>query len=148
MNGFAGDVTLAATLVDATDAALPNITMTGPTSVTLAADGTGTAAYVITVPMNATGSVLNGTLKVAVNSSAGTKDLPSSVTVNNIYTVDYAAGTGTAAANHMNVAGTPNLVVKRGAIIRFHNSDTIAHIIHGNGVFPHEGRRQRTASRP
>jgi hypothetical protein len=136
--GFAGDVTLTGALVDSGNTPYPGITVTGPTSVTLAADGTATAAFEVNVPMNATGAVLNGSLKVNFSSSAGTDSVSSTVTVNNIYVVDYASGTGTNIAMHTNGAGTPNLVVKRGAILRFHNSDTITHIIHGGGAFPHE----------
>ena len=43
----------------------------------------------------------------------------------------------------------PNLVVKRGAILRFHNSDTIDHIIHGDGtMFPHENQTVGAAACP
>jgi hypothetical protein len=136
--GFAGDVGVTARLVDGADVALPNIMVTGPASVTLATDGTGTAAYQIVIPMDATGTALTGTLKIALSSSAGAMDLSSAVTVNNMYTIDYAAGTGGTVANHMNVG--MDLTVRRGTILRFHNSDTADHIIHGGGGFPHENQ--------
>ena len=140
VNGYAGDVMLAATLKDATDAPLSNVNLTGPTSVTLAADGTATAAYMIQVPTDATGSVMTGTLRVAVTSSGGNKDFSSAVTVNNIYTVDYPAGTGGTPANHPN-AGM-NITIRRGTILRFPNHDTIDHIIHGDNQkgFQHENQ--------
>jgi hypothetical protein len=107
--------------------------------VTLTDGGTQSAAYQIQIPMNATGSDLDGTLKVEMASTANNDTVTSVVNVKAIYTVDYAAGTGSTVANHMNAGGVPNLVVKRGAILRFHNSDTIDHIIHGdNTTFPHE----------
>lgn len=141
LGGFAGDVTIANSLVDATNAPFPAaITVTGPATITLAADATQTAQYQIVIPMNATGATLNGTLKLAGSSSLGAVDISSTVTVNNIYTVDYTAGTGDNDALHTNTGNTPNLKVKRGAILRFHNGDTADHIIHGGGVFPHEGQ--------
>jgi hypothetical protein len=139
-NGFAGDVTLGSSLVDAANNAIPAITVDGPASVTLTADGTTTAAYTITIPSNATGSVIEGSLKVALSSSAGSTDLASAVTINNFYTVDYPAGTGTVAADHPMAGMTIN--VKRGTIIKWPNHDTTAHIIHGGGSFSgeHEGQ--------
>jgi hypothetical protein len=140
LGGFAGDVNLTTALVDAAEMPLANITVTGPQSVTLAADGTQTAAYEIKVPMNATGVAMTGDFKVTGTSSAGDVALMSSVTINNIYTIDYTAGTGDNDALHTNTGNTPNLKVKRGAILRFHNGDTADHIIHGGGIFPHESQ--------
>jgi cysteine-rich repeat protein len=148
LGGFAGDVALTATLVDTTDMPIANVTVTGPQSVTLAANGMQTAAYDIKVPMNATGAVLTGTLKVAGTSSAGDVSINSGVTINNIYTIDYPTGTGTATNTHVNIATTPNLVVKRGAILRFHNSDTIDHIIHANSPYPHEDQNVMASGDP
>lgn len=138
--GFGGDVTFTARLVDAGDVALPNITVMGTPLVTVATNGSGQAAYQIEIPRNASGTTLNGTLKIEVQSSLGTQSLSTAVTVNNVYTIDYAAGTGNTVGNHMNAGSVPNLAVKRGAILRFHNSDTVDHIIHGGGSFPHEGQ--------
>jgi hypothetical protein len=135
--GFAGDVTVAARLVDPGDVAMPNLTMQAPANVVLAANATTTATFQIQVPMNATGADLTGELKIDLMSDVGTQSLSTTVNVKAIYTVDYALNTGNAVANHMN-AGVQNLVVKRGAILRFHNSDTITHRIHGDGAFPHE----------
>ncbi len=133
-NGFAGDVTLAARLVDATDLDLPGLTVEGPPTVTLTAGGTAPAEYKITVPMNATGTTLTGSLKVDMTSSAGTQSVTSALTVDAVYTVDYAAGTGADPGKHMN-AEAQNLTVKQGAILRFHNSDIIEHVIFGDQAF-------------
>jgi hypothetical protein len=146
MNGFAGNVAVAARMVDATNAVMPQVTMQAPSNVTLAADATGTAALQLTVPMNATGADLAGSLKIDLTSSAGTQTLTSAINIKAIYTVDYLANTGTAVANHTNTGNTPNLRVKRGAILRFHNSDTARHIIHGGGAFPHENTTTGGAS--
>jgi hypothetical protein len=136
--GFAGDVTIGARLVDAADVTMPNVTMQAPTNVALTANGTGTASFQITIPTNATGTDLNGSLKIDLMSSAGNQSLTATVAVKAQYTVDYLANTGATIGNHANANNVPNLVVKRGAILRFHNSDTATHIIHGGGVFPHE----------
>lgn len=136
-NGFAGDVTLDARLVDAADIALPGVSLEGPTTVSLAANGTATAEYKLTIPTNASGSDLTGNLKIDLTSSAGNASLSTAVTIAAVYTIDYPAGTGMVATDHPN-AGLQNIVVKRGAILRFKNDDNITHIIHGDGVFPHE----------
>jgi hypothetical protein len=59
----------------------------------------------------------------------------SAVTIDAVYTVDYLAGTGITANKHTNAGNLPNLQVKRGAILRFVNSDVIDHVIHGDGAF-------------
>lgn len=135
-DGFAGNVVLAPTLVDASDIAVPGVTIDGPASVTLAADGTGTATYAVSIPSNTTGAVMTASLKVGVMSSAGSEDLTSAVTINNFYTVEYGAGTGANQNDHP-MRGM-NVTIKRGTIIKFPNTDTIDHIIHGGGAFPHE----------
>jgi hypothetical protein len=133
-NGFAGDVTLAAKVVDGLGADVPGVTVEGPPSATLMADGTATATYQITVPMNATGTTINGAFNVDVSSTAGTATLTSMLTIDAVYTVDYIAGTGVDPGKHTN-AQVDGLTVKRGAILRFHNSDVIEHVIFGDQAF-------------
>jgi hypothetical protein len=145
-NGWAGDVTLGKSLVDAANNAIPNVTVDGPATVTLTADGTGSAAYTITIPSNATGSVIEGSLKVALSSSAGTSDLASTVTINNFYTVMYPAGTGMTATDHPLAGMTIN--VKRGTIIKWPNNDNITHIIHGGGSYSGEHEDQTAGGSP
>jgi hypothetical protein len=114
--------------------------------VTLAANGTGSATYTITVPTDATGSVIEGSLKVAVTSSLGSSDLTSAVTINNFYTVAYEAGLGTTAAMHPMAGQTINL--RRGTIIKWPNNDTITHIIHGGGSYSGEHEDQVAGGTP
>lgn len=134
---FAGNVTVTPSLVDSTGAALTNgITVTGQPMVSVAANGTATAAYTIKIPSNATGADLAATLKLDVASSAGTKQLTTSLAVTAVFTVTYAAGLGGSVATHPQRA--QNIAVKKGAKIHYHNADTAVHITHGDGLFPHE----------
>ena len=116
IDGFAGDVTLAATLGDATDALLPGVTSDRPHDRDCGGRRDGICGlYDYGAGERGDGSVLTGTLKVAVASSLGTKDLATAVTVNNVYTVDYPAGTGATANTHPNTG--KNITLKRGAIL-------------------------------
>lgn len=133
-NGFEGDVTLAAKVVDGVGADVPGVTVEGPPSATLTANGTATATYQITVPMDATGTTIDGALKVDLSSTAGTASLTAMLTIDAVYTVDYIAGTGADPGKHSN-AQVDGLKVKRGAILRFHNSDVIEHVIFGDQAF-------------
>jgi hypothetical protein len=133
-NGFSGDVTLTARVVDAANAEVPGVTVQGPPSVTVAADGTATAEYKIDVAMSSVGATVNGSLMIDLGSSAGTQTVSSGLTIDAVYSVDYAAGTGAIANKHTNVQ-VPNLRVKKGAILRFHNSDVIDHVIYADGAF-------------
>lgn len=133
-NGFGGDVTLVARVVDASDVEVPGVTVTGPPSVTVAVGGMATAEYQIEVPMNAVGATVNGSLKVDLASGGGSASVQTPLTIDAVYSVDYAAGTGATANKHMN-AQVANLRVKQGAILRFHNSDLIEHVIYGGGAF-------------
>jgi hypothetical protein len=146
VNGFAGDVTLGASLVDAASNAIPNITIDGPASVTLAANGTASATYTITIPTDATGSAIEGSLEVALSSSLGSSDLTSAVMINNFYTVAYAAGLGATAADHPMAGQTINL--RRGTIIKWPNNDNITHIIHGGGSYSGEHEDQTLGGTP
>ena len=145
--GFAGTATLAASFVDSTNAPVTGVTVTLAPSADVTADGMQMVPVTLDVATNATGAVLNGTLKIDVTSSAGSPSVTSAVTVNNIYTVDYIAGTGTAAGNHAKPAA--NITVKRGTLLHFKNDDTIKHIIHGDGtVFPHENQNDPNSGIP
>ena len=52
-DSFAGDLTLTPTLAGPAGQAITDITVTGPSTVTLAANGSATAAYSIVIPTNA-----------------------------------------------------------------------------------------------
>jgi hypothetical protein len=146
-NGWAGDVALTKSLVDAANNAIPGITIDGPATVTVAADQTATATYTITIPTNATGSVIEGSVKVGATFTGGSTDLTSALTLNNFFTVDYPAGTGTNASTHPLAGQTIN--VKRGTIIKWPNEDTgVTHIIHGGGSFSGEHEDQTNGGKP
>ncbi len=142
-DGFSGDVNIAASLVDSTMAPIAPavLGLAGPSTVTLTAGQSSPAAYTITVPSNSTGSALTATLKLDVTSSAGSQNLTSAISVTPRYTITYAAGTGTVGTNHPVLSGTQtaNVTLKRGAIIRYINADTIQHDTHGGGIFDHQG---------
>jgi hypothetical protein len=140
--GFSGDVALNATVVDATDVPVPGwtITLTSPT-VTLAADGTGTAVATLKIPTQST--LLAGTVKINATSSAtlGTSAVTSAVTALNQVTwavrveangkCSYPADAGTVAAPVMLGTGTK---------VRFFNTGTQNLEIHSGGVISHQGQ--------
>jgi hypothetical protein len=134
-NGFAGDVMLGARLVDATDVPLAGVMVTGPTSVTLAAGATEMAMFEIKIPMNTVGAKFDGALKVDLMSTAATATVSSAVTIEAVYTLEYIAGTSVTPNKHANAGNVLDLEVKRGAILRFKNSDNIDHVIYGGGAF-------------
>jgi hypothetical protein len=140
IDGFAGTVNLTKSLLDGASAVVPGVTVNGPASVDLAANGTGTATFAMTIPANTTGVVLTSSFKVSLSSSAGALDVTSAVTINNFYTVDYPMGTGATANQHPNAGRS--IALKRGTIIKFPNHDTLQHIIHGGGGLggEHEGQ--------
>jgi hypothetical protein len=135
VDGFTGDVDVAPSVLDSAGAAIPGITVEGDATVTLAAGATKTAMYTVTVPTNATGTVLSGTVKFDVTSAAGAKELSTTLSVAPVLTVDYAAGLAGNTAAHPFAKQT--ISVKKGATIRLHNADTAVHITHGQ-TFPHE----------
>jgi len=138
VNAFTGNVTVTPSLVDGTGAALTagGLTVTGPTSVALTADGNASAMYTVKIPTDATATQLAATLKLDVSSSVGSKAFSSAFTVAPNYTIDYAAGL----AGNVNAHPLTKLKlsVKKGAKITLHNADGDVHITHGDGPFPHE----------
>jgi len=135
MGGFGGDVQLNASLVDSANMPITAVTMTGPTTESVPANGSTTAVYMVTIPMDATGVDITGTLKVDLTSSLGPQSASSAITLAAVYTVTYIDGTGVDPLNHAMKAGT--ITLKRGAILRMLNSDTTVpgHIIHADGNF-------------
>lgn len=142
-NGFSGAVTIAAALGDATSGtAVTAVQMTVDPTVTLTDGLTAMVPVTLTIPPDATGSVLNDKLTLTVTSSAGTATASAPVTVNPIFTVVFTEGTNNVASQHAEEG--KSFTVKRGATIRFSNDDStvVQHIIHGDGnVFPHEEPR-------
>jgi hypothetical protein len=130
---FTGDVTVAPALVDGAGAALTagGLTVTGPASITLAANGTTTAMYTVKIPTNATATQMLANLKLDVSSSLGSKSFTSAFTIAPNLTLDYGQGLGANVPMHP-LTGKA-FTVKRGAKLVFHNSDTAAHRTHGPG---------------
>jgi cysteine-rich repeat protein len=139
-NGFAGDVTIAPSAVDSAMAALPGVTVTGPSALTLTAGGTSTATYTVKVASNATGTELSGMVKLDVTSTAGNQTIVSTLSIAPVFTVTYANATAATVAMHPIQSGsvTKNITVRRGTRIRYTNADTVRHVTHGSGIFPHE----------
>ena len=134
VGSFAGDVTIAPSLVDGTGAALTTggLTVTGPASITLAANGTSNAMYTIKVPTNATATQLSANLKLDVTSPAGSKSFTSALTIAPTLTITYAAGLGSNVTMHP--IAKQAIALKRGAKIVLHNADTVAHRTHAPGT--------------
>jgi hypothetical protein len=142
VGSFAGNVTVAPSLVDGTGAALTTggLTVTGPATVALTANGTANAMYTVKIPTDATGTQLTADLKLDVTSPAGTKSYTSAFTISPIYSITYAAGLAANVGAHPLTA--LKFSVKVGAKISLHNADGGEHITHGDGPFPHESTTQ------
>ena len=141
--GFAGDVALSGTVVDGAGLAIPGwtVTFSSPT-VTLAANGTGTAVATVQIP--ATNAGLTGTLKITGASAAtvGTKDVSVPVTVLNQVTfavkIDNATGKCVYTADSGTVANPVKM--SQGTKVRFFNTGTKNLVIHSGGVISHQGQ--------
>jgi hypothetical protein len=141
--GFTGAVSIATSVVDATSGTpITGLNVSAPSTTTITQDGTTMLPISIAVPINASGTKITANLKVDVTSSLAPANLTSAVTVDNVFTVIYADGTGTTVAKHPYPSLlTQTVSVKRGAIVRFKQMDTtpgIQHITHGDGVWTHE----------
>jgi plastocyanin len=142
--GFSGPVNLTATVVDSAGAALPGwtVALSAPT-VTLTADGTGTATAMVTVPPMSTG--LTGSLKVTSSSSAGLGTNAATSTITAAKTVTFnikvdATGKCVYPADAGTVANP--VTVALGTKIRFFNSGTANFEIHSNNkpLIAHQGQ--------
>jgi len=116
---------------------ITNLTAQGPTTINVVAGATVPTQYTIAIPSNFSGADLSATLKFGLTSSLAAQDVSSALAVAAAYTVSYSTGTGATIAMHPGTGKT--ITVKRGAKLRFTNQDTVAHITHGGGPFPHEG---------
>ncbi|HEY4241694.1 MAG TPA: hypothetical protein VGM88_17855 [Kofleriaceae bacterium] len=138
-NGFAGAVTIAPSLETTTGTSITDVTVAGPTSLTLTAGGTQTAQYTVHIPTNTSQDSLAANLNLSLTSTAAPASATSAITIANQYTFTYAAGTGATVANHETTGMTVTL--KRGAKMHFTNADTMIHETHGpviNGTNYHE----------
>jgi hypothetical protein len=126
--GFSGAVTLTATVVDtATNAPIPGWTVAlDNATLNLAANGTATAVAVLTVPSENRG--LNATVKFDANSSAGAKQVASTVTATNQITIPVTLNNGQCVYP---AAGTINVIAN--TKVRWRNAATANITIHVNG---------------
>jgi len=152
-DGFSGNVTLSAAIVDANNAPLAGWTVdfTAP-SVTLTADGTATAVATLKIPAKSTG--LAGTVKIIGTSTAtaGTNTAAAAVTALNQVTfalkVDaankcvYPADAGAGAASAVTIAV--------GTKVRFFNTATVNIEIHSDNkaLIAHQGQAPGGAGQP
>lgn len=136
VDGFAGDVTIAPSMMNAQNQPIAPMAPTGPTTLTVAADQTQTAMYRVTIPTDVSGADFVGTLHLDVTSSLGVAPTTATFNVTAAYTVTYALNSGMASNTHASTG--LDITVKRGAKIRFMNADTIEHRTHGDAPFPHE----------
>lgn len=140
--GFTGPVNIMPTLVDTSGTAITAVNVSSAAQANITADGTQMVPITIQVPINASGTKLTGTLKVDVTSSLAPANLTAAVTVDNVFTVVYADGTGNTISKHPYPSLLASSVsVKKGAIVRWKQLDTtpsIQHITHGDGVWTHE----------
>lgn len=136
-DGFAGDVTLAPTIVDSTGNPVTGFTLTAnPTTVTLAQNGTGTATISVKIPTDA--AELAPMVKVAATSTAAAVEADSTFTIAKQLTITIAAGTGSTAIHSALPAPNAPISILAGTKVIFHNADTINHEIHASGGINHE----------
>ncbi len=129
--GFTGTANLAYSLVDANGTAVPGATIDAPATADLTT-GSATVAVKVTIPLSATGTEIQGNLKVDVTSSVDPVSVTAAADIKPILTVEYAAGTGADPNAHADHGMT--FALKRGTIIHIKNSDTIVHRTHGSGA--------------
>lgn len=146
IDGYTGNVNVVPTFVDAANTPIPNVTVTGPSQVTVTSNATVPSQYQIQLPSNTTGSQLLANLKLDLSAPSGNETLMSAVTIEPIYVVTTAANTGNTINNHP--LTNKNIVVKRGTIVRIMNTDTTVHITHAGGEWPHEGTDPATNGQP
>lgn len=138
VNSFTGNVTVASSLTDSAGAALTTggLGVAGPATVALAANGTTSEMYTVTIPTDATAVAMTANLKIDVTASGSTKSYTSAFTIAPVYSIDYAAGLAADTTKHPMTKLKVSL--KKGAKISLHNSDTVVHVTHGDGGFKHE----------
>ena len=141
--GFAGDVGVAATVVDSAGAPIPGWTvdLSAP-SVTLGKDGSNTLIATLKIPAKNTG--LAGKLQVTTTSAAGlgTKNAAADVTALNQVTfavkVDPATGKCVYPVDGGNTANS--IPMSMGTKVRFFNTGTADLVIHSGGPISHQGQ--------
>jgi hypothetical protein len=127
--GFTGDVNLAATVVDGTNAPLAAWTVALDTpTVTLTENGTATAVATLTIPSE--NKALAGSVKIDATSSADAASVSSAITAANQVTFAVTQNNGNCV-----YPTTQATNVTYGTKIRFlNNTNDLTTIIHVNGV--------------
>ena len=140
--GFAGNVGVATSVLDGSNAPMSAgvATVAAPATIAIAVDGTVTHQITIAIPSNATGTAVSGSVKFDLTSPAGNQSLTAALAVAPIYTVKYTATMTTDPATHPIQSGVqaPNVTLKRGTLVRYKNESGIQHVTHGDGIFAHE----------
>lgn len=102
-------------------------------SVTIAADGTANVMLNVIVPQAAEATTATITVRATPSPPSVSRTRTASMTVQNEFVIRIAAGTGS--GNH----GFPAAVFLRpGARLTWRNDDSTEHIIHGDGIIPHQ----------
>ncbi len=128
--GFTGTANLAYSLVDANGTAIAGATIDAPATADLTS-GSATVAVKVTLPLSATATEIQGSLKVDITSSVDPVTVTAAADIKPILTVEYTAATGQDPLKHSLHGMTFNLL--RGTIIHIVNNDTIVHRTHGSG---------------
>lgn len=129
--GFAGTASLAVSLVDANGTAISGATIDAPATADLL-NGAATVTIKVTLPLTATATEIQGSLKVDITSSVDPVTVTAAADIKPILTVEYTAATGQDPLKHSLHGMTFNLL--RGTIIHIVNNDTIVHRTHGTGA--------------
>lgn len=133
-NGFTGSVPIMASMTDGATA-LSGFTMTAtPATVDLAAGGTATVSISVKIPTDA--AALATQLKLDLGGSAPTS-VTSSLAITNKLTINIPAGTGAGAHSGLPAVNAP-IKLRPGAMVVFHNSDNMQHVVHASGGIAHE----------
>lgn len=127
MNGFAGNVTISPSVLDGTTALTGYSLTPTPASVTLEPGSSQQVEIKVKIPTDT--AVLSPSLKI---------DLGNGVTTTSVFTIAKQL-TVNITANHLGLP-LPNapMRIRAGTKIVFRNTDTIQHVIHGNGGITHE----------
>lgn len=133
MDGFAGTVSVNASVLDGTTA-LTGFTLTpSPASVTLEPGMSQQVELKVTIPTDA--AALSPSLKIDLGNGVTTT---SEFTIAKQVTVTIPAGTGTGGNHLMLPAPNAPIRIRTGTKMIFRNADGANHVIHGNGGIPHE----------
>lgn len=135
-DGFAGPVSLAGSVVDTADVAIPGwVVSLDNDSVDVAANGTAMAVLTLKIPSQT--PVFAGTVKIDATSSLGAVTATAAVTVANQLSIPMAVGNGVTCGQAVN----STLTIAQGTKVRWVNRDPTKRItIHiNNGLgFVHE----------